>query len=99
MPDADETLSRSLEWLSASPDSASLCEYAECTVWRIAPAASFAVSVSPREYVKYAENIRTGDSNRIVIGPPLSYATFAPDSGGNSNSLSEMPADSTIAPG
>jgi hypothetical protein len=28
----------------------------------------------------------------MVIGPPLSEATFTPECGGNSNSLSEMPA-------
>src|SRR5579871_2967931 len=83
--------------LPVAPKRASLLENADAAaaIWLFE--GPKAATVNGSAYVKYAPKLRTGVANRIEIGPPLSETTLAPECGGNSNSLSEIPAERTIA--
>src|ERR1035438_4963702 len=76
----------------AIPESASLSENWDVAAATCVLAALKARTVSGSEYVKYPLKLWIGEVKLMVIGPPLSEATFTPECGGNSNSLSVIPA-------
>src|SRR5271165_6522250 len=97
MPPGKLTWMYSLGELPRSPESASLFENRDTAEATKVLVESNTSTVNGTAYVKYPAKLSTGAAKLMAIGPPSSNATFPPEYGGNSYSLSDMPAVIIVA--